>query len=229
MKQFNHDVCCFNNNNRELFSDSHKKKAATGGFTLVELIIVLAIMAALVGVVAATVIPYMEKSREAKDQQILSSITTAVVSASTECANELPSFNMTYDKLMSLKKGDENNHDIQEFAEIFRGYMNNESADALVKRFKSKAFTGLTAEPQKDDNGTTTFHRVYIAYYSGELTTRKDKNGKKVSATSGGDPTKAFPDIKAHQCITYVAPKKNLTYKNGQRIQLDKYMYVASD
>ena len=51
------------------------------GFSLVELIIVMAIMAILVGIVASQVIPYMEKSRQSKDQQVISSICTDVVSA----------------------------------------------------------------------------------------------------------------------------------------------------
>lgn len=51
------------------------------GFSLVELIIVMAIMAILVGVVASQVIPYMEKSRQSKDQQQLSSICTDLVSS----------------------------------------------------------------------------------------------------------------------------------------------------
>lgn len=51
------------------------------GYTLVELIIVMAIMAILVGVVASQVIPYMEKSRQSKDQQQLSSLCTDIVSA----------------------------------------------------------------------------------------------------------------------------------------------------
>ena len=51
------------------------------GFSLVELIIVMAIMAILVGVVASQVIPYMEKSRQAKDQQQLSGIATDITSA----------------------------------------------------------------------------------------------------------------------------------------------------
>lgn len=38
---------------------------------MVELIIVIAIMAILVGIVGANVVPYLEKSRKAKDQQIL--------------------------------------------------------------------------------------------------------------------------------------------------------------
>lgn len=51
------------------------------GFSLVELIIVIAIMAVLVGVVGAQVIPYMNNSKKAKDIQILSAIATAGVSA----------------------------------------------------------------------------------------------------------------------------------------------------
>ena len=43
------------------------------GFSLVELIIVMAIMAILVGIVASQVLPYMEKSRQSKDQQVLRS------------------------------------------------------------------------------------------------------------------------------------------------------------
>lgn len=54
------------------------------GFSLVELIIVMAIMAILVGVVASQVIPYMEKSRQSKDQQQLSEVATAMVSAVAE-------------------------------------------------------------------------------------------------------------------------------------------------
>jgi type IV pilus assembly protein PilA len=51
------------------------------GFSLVELIIVMAIMAILVGIVASQVLPYMDKSRQSKDQQKLSSICTDLVSA----------------------------------------------------------------------------------------------------------------------------------------------------
>lgn len=51
------------------------------GFSLVELIIVMAIMAILVGVVASQVIPYMEKSRQSKDQQVISAMLTDINSA----------------------------------------------------------------------------------------------------------------------------------------------------
>lgn len=62
------------------------------GFSLVELIIVMAIMAILVGVVASQVIPYMEKSRQSKDQQQLSEIATAMVSAEAESPVSVSTF-----------------------------------------------------------------------------------------------------------------------------------------
>ncbi|MCI8364669.1 MAG: type II secretion system protein [Eubacterium sp.] len=51
------------------------------GFSLVELIIVIAIMAILIGVVALAVIPYLEKSRESKDLQALDTVASAVTTA----------------------------------------------------------------------------------------------------------------------------------------------------
>lgn len=62
------------------------EKKDNKGFSLVELIIVIAIMAILVGVVGTQVIPYINKSKVAKDQQILNSISTAAVASYSENA-----------------------------------------------------------------------------------------------------------------------------------------------
>lgn len=48
------------------------------GFSLVELIIVIAIMAILIGVIALAVIPYMARSRESKDLQALAAVSSAL-------------------------------------------------------------------------------------------------------------------------------------------------------
>lgn len=53
------------------------QKKDNKGFSLVELIIVIAIMAILVGIIASQVIPYMEKSRESKDISILDTCLTS--------------------------------------------------------------------------------------------------------------------------------------------------------
>lgn len=51
------------------------------GFSLVELIIVIAIMAILIGVVALQVIPYLEKSRVGKDKQTVDTVYSSFQSA----------------------------------------------------------------------------------------------------------------------------------------------------
>ena len=58
-----------------------KRKMNNKGFSLVELIIVIAIMAILVGIVGTQVVPYIEKSRKSKDVQILSGYCTDAMSA----------------------------------------------------------------------------------------------------------------------------------------------------
>lgn len=53
------------------------------GFSLIELIIVIAIMAILIGVVALVVLPYLESSRESTDRAALNEVATAFKSAMT--------------------------------------------------------------------------------------------------------------------------------------------------
>lgn len=65
------------------------EKKDNKGFSLVELIIVIAIMAILVGVVGTQVIPYINKSKESKDFQIVSSYSTAAMTAYSSNADKV--------------------------------------------------------------------------------------------------------------------------------------------
>lgn len=70
-----------------------QKKLGNKGFSLVELIVVIAIMAVLVGVLAPTLIKNIEKSRESKDAQNIEQIKSAVEVAlqnETAYADEVP-------------------------------------------------------------------------------------------------------------------------------------------
>lgn len=74
---------------KKLYDMRDKKKADNKGFSLVELIIVIAIMAILVGIVGTQVIPYIEKSRKAKDTQVLSGLCTDATTAYGSTAAKL--------------------------------------------------------------------------------------------------------------------------------------------
>ncbi len=65
------------------------EKKDNKGFSLVELIIVIAIMAILVGIVGTQVLPYIDKSRHAKDVQVLSGLCTDATAAYSSAASEL--------------------------------------------------------------------------------------------------------------------------------------------
>ena len=65
------------------------------GFSLVELIIVIAIMAVLVGIVGVQVIPYIENTKKARDIQILSAYATAGVMAYSTHPDCAPTDDMT--------------------------------------------------------------------------------------------------------------------------------------
>lgn len=65
------------------------KKLDNKGFSLIELIIVIAIMAILIGIVGTQVVPYIEKSKQAKDQQILSGYLTNATTAFASNADTL--------------------------------------------------------------------------------------------------------------------------------------------
>ena len=65
------------------------EKKDNKGFSLVELIIVIAIMAILVGIVGTQVLPYLNKSKLEKDRQVISSYSTAAVSAYSMIAGDI--------------------------------------------------------------------------------------------------------------------------------------------
>lgn len=60
------------------------KKMSNKGFSLVELIIVIAIMAILVGVLAPQYLKYVEKSRHSADADTLDSLYTACTTAASD-------------------------------------------------------------------------------------------------------------------------------------------------
>ncbi len=66
-----------------------KKMANREGFTLVELIVVIAILGILAGIAIPVYSGYITKAKEASDLQVLDSVKTAAVFAAVEADNDI--------------------------------------------------------------------------------------------------------------------------------------------
>ena len=142
-----------------------QKKLGNKGFSLVELIVVIAIMAVLVGVLAPTLIRNVEKSRESTDLQNLDSIRQSVVTAvSTEAvAKELDTTNgnvVAYDDIKSTASG---------LAKALYDEMNQDSTLGVTMK---------SAAASKDTNSIqikiTSNGKVSVGVYTAAPTTTTD-------------------------------------------------------
>ena len=147
------------------------KKTNNKGFSLVELIIVIAIMAILIGVLAPQYIKYVEKSRISADKDTIDSLTKAVQTACTD--------DDYYDKLevgdkVEISKGagivtSSKQGALEDAIDEFYGTSGGTDSN---KKFKSKAFANVTISieiEQPDPNVTTLQAKVYagqgVAYH----------------------------------------------------------------
>lgn len=111
------------------------------GFSLVELIIVIAIMAILIGVVALAVIPYLEKSRESKDLQALSTLSGALATAISD-VKATGSGTITYANGTLVGSGTPGGTN-QAIAQKVRDAMKDALGDTAVEMSSSGATNGV--------------------------------------------------------------------------------------
>ena len=123
-----------------------KKRKNNKGFSLVELIVVIAIMVVLVAVLGSTILGYVDKSKYSKDIQALDSLKTAVSSyvADPKC-NYTSGTQYTLDQLMT-KTADPNSVIANTLAEVFnisKDADGNVDGDASKFNNASAAFADL--------------------------------------------------------------------------------------
>ncbi len=123
------------------------EKKDNKGFSLVELIIVIAIMAILVGIVGTQVLPYIEKSRKAKDIQKLSALCTDAATAYSSTGAELKdsSYTITIGSSVSTAAGSSDTTGATKLTAAFTELNNISSVDDLGLESKvGKQVTSVT-------------------------------------------------------------------------------------
>ena len=140
------------------------------GFSLIELIIVIAIMAILIGVVALVVLPYLESSRESTDRAALNEVATAFKSAASINSKDATTVNNT---LSIAKDSSSLDADLKKKIE---SYLEKSLADT-EKGLSSKNCTGKKFYFQKSNKG----FKVFIGASASEAV--KDSDGVEFSTT----------------------------------------------
>lgn len=106
----------------------NQKKNGTKGFSMIELIIVIAVMAILIALIGTQLIPYLEKSRKTRDLDTLNAVLTAAQSVCTDFEIDPTD--------SSAVSGIPTNHKSE-----FETYLGYQWSDA-PKKFSSKAAKG---------------------------------------------------------------------------------------
>lgn len=130
-----------------------QKSMNNKGFSLVELIIVIAIMAILIGVMAPQLSKYVERARVSKDTQAVDAVHTAIVTAMLDPTVDDAPASKTYNTLADLY-GD--TADSPKFVAAVKEIANESDSTKIEgDAFGSKAFKGQSIKITIANNKVT--------------------------------------------------------------------------
>ena len=114
------------------------------GFSLVELIVVIAIMVVLIAVLGSTILGYVEKSKYSKDIQALDSVKTALSTFVADADAKYTDGQQTTLAALMNSTNDPNNVIANTLSEVFTKSVEGDSATYTFNN-SSNAFEGITA------------------------------------------------------------------------------------
>jgi len=155
-----------------MFKNLKKNKK---GFSLVELIVVIAIMAVLVGVLAPTLLTNIEKSRESKDIQVLDSVASAVQMALADEKAEAkkPAGKVTLSSVLDAQNPDA-------FQAAVKENLGGKSSSDIKLSSASATASGNDIYISVDGTGTVTVEVLASATATTPVQAAKSKNDLKV-------------------------------------------------
>lgn len=122
------------------------KKLNNKGFSLIELIVVVAIMVVLIGVLSATILKYMDKTKYGKDMSALDSLNTAVQAYVGDPQAVMPEGEVTL-KTLILGDGtnvyDPNNVIVSVLQETFKVTKTGNTISSCTFRSESNVFEDI--------------------------------------------------------------------------------------
>lgn len=141
------------------------EKKDNKGFSLVELIIVIAIMAILVGIVGTQVLPYINKSKESKDYQIINSYGTAATTAYTSAAEKITAETTI---TMYTEPSDANEKEVYNEIISLTGYKDLKALKDKMGSKKGKNITKIviTINPTDTDSANAKAKTIVTQAYS---------------------------------------------------------------